>query len=1538
MTDIPGKSKPRSLRGHLKKLFRRNHPGQLESPRSRSPSVGTSAGEGSERKTSVTQPGLLNHTTAPDPFKGRSNRVPSDLVADVLDPKPPTHLTDLTCDGTKGRVDEDNPSSSKADCSVSTAGIGTKAYEGIKTSLRMAAQLGDVFPPVKSTAAGLLFIFDIVDAYGENRGEFDKLLKRVEVLSAIIASCPRDVSQEALDRFSGLSRTLREKEELLKQKLNPNRSKIERAILSSKDKEDVLKVTQEIKTVIEIAMFESITRNEQRTLQVVGGINWLKEHVEIIEQASGAIYNVERDVEFLRKSEVLKKLGDVEGAEHTNPDSGTGCTPGSRLSLLAALLVWASDPRSSHIFWLSGPAGTGKTAVSKTFCSQLAARKILGASFFCTLKERDLRNVYLIIPTLAKILAEERPDFGNALEQVLKSDRSCRTPTKMALKEQYLKLILEPAAKVFTPEDLLVVCIDALDECEDKDAIGQLLATLSRQPTVPLKFFLTSRPEISLRASFQPLNTHEWLRLYDIEDHVVKADIMLFLTERFRDVPVIYETYKDTWPPLEIEKIAEFSGKLFIVAFTAFKYITAPNGICLRRFKDFVQQSSDIKTRGVEALYEGILVEAFKDLEPSEQALIHSCLSLLVVAQKPLSPYDYGRLLDMDTYLVREAFKTLHSVVNIPDDQLDHDPISIYHASFVDFVVSERCRHRGEQWAIEVAGANSAAGDSCFRIMESMLCLGISGAKTSYKSNDDQPEPLKLPSELAYACIAWGGHVLSAGLSERWEQKVASTRLQELSNSIGDFIHNFETAITHSAPHLYLSAIPFHAALRTTATQASLPVFQSIPIVHHRRAIGREMFSVKIGAFSACQCLAFSPDGKYVAAAINSEKLGTWAIRVYTRGGQHARGVALMEHAQWISAIAYSPNGRYIASSSQDGAIRLWDAQTGLSTSKPLRGHNSIAWGVSYSPDGRYIASGSADNTVRLWDVETMQQAVGPLSGHTAGVQCVAFSPNGKYVVSGSADKSLRMWDAHTGQAVLEPMTGHTGMIRSVAYSPDGERIVSGSHDCTIRIWDMHTGRTAVGPITSHGAEVTCVAFSSNGNLVLSASSDKMIRLWDARTGEAACEPFLGHTHEVISAAYSPDGRCIVTGSIDNTIRFWDAEMELPASNSASSHVDMITAVAYSPDGSCIASSSETNAVRIWDARTGGLSLALDRTDDGAGAHSVAYSPDGKLIASAINDKTVRVWHAQTGKAAFGGMVGHSDIVECAVFSPDGKTIASGSADSTIRLWDSHTGEPLGDPMTGHSAVVYTIAWSPDGNHLVSCSKDKTVCVWDLTGAQRVFEPMTGHDDVVWSVAYSPDGKHIASGSRDTTIRVWDAETMRSVFNPITGHTEAVLAVAYSPNGKFLASASHDGTIQLWDARTMKPELAPIIGHGAGIHSLAFSPTGDHIASVSFDTTLRVWKLPQSISMLVASPIQASQSHDGDIFLHDYPHGTYTIRRDGWVRNSSDDLLLWVPPACRSGLYCSGLEHIIGNIATTKVELSRAIAHGVDWLKVYIAS
>ncbi|KAF5336455.1 hypothetical protein D9611_006666 [Ephemerocybe angulata] len=648
-------------------------------------------------------------------------------------------------------LDRFNRRSASASPRGSMSTTRNKLFEGVKTALETVVTVADVFPPLKSTAAGLLVLLKAIDDYGENRKEFTRLSERLKVLSEIMVSFPAEFPEEVGDRFRGLASIVEESQKILEERLDPKRSKIERFILSPRDKEEVLKITQEISFAIEIAMFQSTIQNEFRTLQVVG--------------------TIKKDVKFLRRSELFKKLGEVAGAEYSNPERGTGCTPGSRIGLLARLFVWATDPNSPHVFWLSGPAGTGKTAVAKTFCTQLDERRLLGGSYFCSLKEQDLQDVYLIIPTIARIMAQTRPDYGSALQDVLEDEEGCRTPTKMALEVQYVKLIQKPAEKAFKSGDLLVICIDALDECRNTDAIAHLLTVLLTTATRHVKFFLTSRPEVALRESFETSTKHGQLRLYDIEAHIVKADILLFLTERFRSVRSIYQYYQASWPPPEIEQIAEFSGKLFIMASTAFKYITERNGVSIQRFKDFAQQSSGRKTHGVDALYSDIMAEAFRDLEPSEQELIHSCLSLLISAQRPLSPYDYSKLLDKDIYLIREAFKALHSVVQVPEEGIDDGSISIYHASFVDFVTSHTPRE--QRWAVEKAIAHAATGDACFRIMNSMLCFGISGAQTSYLSNGDQLTPLKLASELGYACTAWGDHAIYAGLeSEPRQQKL----------------------------------------------------------------------------------------------------------------------------------------------------------------------------------------------------------------------------------------------------------------------------------------------------------------------------------------------------------------------------------------------------------------------------------------------------------------------------------------------------------------------------------------------------------------------------------------------------------------------------------------------------------------------------------------------------------------------------------------------------------------------------------------------
>ncbi|KAJ2929070.1 hypothetical protein H1R20_g8021, partial [Candolleomyces eurysporus] len=1439
------------------------------------------------------------------------------VEGDPSDPLPPAQSS-IPAAATSHAANK--PQESTAHVEHQPAGLASKIYEGVNATLR------------KSVAAGLLVICETIDAYGENKQEFDELLKRVEVLSRIMDSCPPDVSQEVKDRFDGLLRTLEEKQKMLQEKVNPARSRVERVMLAPQDKQEVLKLTQEIRFAIEIAMFDVIVENRAQTLQIVSGVTWLKERIDVIEDHTGIMRTIERTVQSLKRSNTLLKLGRVEGAEHSNAKRGPGCIPGSRVSLLAMLLVWATDPSSPHLFWLSGLAGTGKTTVSKTLCSQLNDRGLLGASFFCTLKESDKRDVYLIIPTLAKILAEERPKFGDALEAILESDRGCRNPAEMELKDQYSKLILQPAEKTFAANELLVLGVDALDECEDQDAVKLFLAAIvSQRPTIPLKFFLTSRPEISLRESFEASTHHGWLRLHDIEADIVRADILLYLNERFKHIPRVYKHYQADWPPPEIQTILNVSGTLFIIAATMVAYIATYSGNHLKRFQELGRPASNVQLSGIGALYSRILTEAFKELEQEEADMICSCLSLLLTAQKPISVNTYAKLLSTDALAIREAFKSLHSVVQIPDEGCDDAPISIFHASFVDYLTAEK--YHGNQWAIDRCTAHCHTAGACFTLMDSGLYFGISGAKTSYRSNDDQPTSLQVEAALAYACTAWGEHVLHAGITQLlqlkiqefvetekvlywlealsvlknvsyahntlWQisKKLVSTELGPLLNNIGDFVHNFAAPISHSAPHLYLSALPFYAATEQPV-HALLNIAESVPIIHHNLAQKQvvSMIPTQQGIWS----VAFSPNSKYIVSGLWNGVIQLWSAQT---------GQAVLEpmtgNSHSVKSVAFSPNGKYIVSGSLDSTVRVWDAQTGKPALQPMTGHGSIIRSVAFSPDGKYIASGSDDKTIRLWDAQTGQPVLEPILGHSDHVSSVAFSPDSKYIVSGSDDKTIRLWDAQTGQPVLEPMTCHSNYVWSVAFSPEGKYIVSGSADNTIRLWDAQTGQPALEPMI-----------------------DNTIRVWDAQTGQQALEPITGHGEYVTSVAFSSDGRYIASGSADETIRIWDADTGQPALEPMTGHEDHVKSAAFSPDGKYIVSGSADKTIRLWDAQTG-QPVFKPMTGHSDYVTSVAFSSDGNHIASGSDDNTIRLWDAQTGEAALEPMVGHSHYVVSVAFSPDGKYVVSGSADKTIRLWHAQTGQPVLEPITGHSDYVTSVMFSPDGKYIVSASDDNTIRLWDGQTGKPALEPMTGHSEYVKSVAFSPDGKYIVSGSEDNTIRLWDAQTGQPALEPIMGHTDYVTCIAFSPDGKYIVSGSDDKTIRLWDAHTGQPASEAMTGHSDCVLSVAFSPESKYIVSGSADKTIRLWDAQREQPALKPT----AECNSKLLFLHNFQAGTLTFNNNGWIQNSSGDLLLWVPPYCQTGLHHNHNCLIIGNLQTTKVELTNAVYHGPDWQK-----
>ena len=175
------------------------------------------------------------------------------------------------------------------------------------------------------------------------------------------------------------------------------------------------------------------------------------------------------------------------------------CLKGAREDALQQLDGWLEDARGQRVFWLNGPAGTGKSATAQTFADITFSEGKLGASFFCSRDFEDRSNLQGIFPTLAFQLAYRHPLFRERLLEVLRADPGIG---RQSLCSQLEKVIIGPlkATHIST-----LIIIDALDECKDEEPTSTILSMLSHYVNeIPnIKFFITGRPEPRIHSGFR---------------------------------------------------------------------------------------------------------------------------------------------------------------------------------------------------------------------------------------------------------------------------------------------------------------------------------------------------------------------------------------------------------------------------------------------------------------------------------------------------------------------------------------------------------------------------------------------------------------------------------------------------------------------------------------------------------------------------------------------------------------------------------------------------------------------------------------------------------------------------------------------------------------------------------------------------------------------------------------------------------------------------------------------------------------------------
>ncbi|RXW21436.1 hypothetical protein EST38_g4439 [Candolleomyces aberdarensis] len=393
------------------------------------------------------------------------------------------------------------------------------------------------------------------------------------------------------------------------------------------------------------------------------------------------------------------------------------CHPETRVEVQKEMVSWIidgdRDEATKEIMWVTGPAGTGKTAIMGSVSSTCQGEGILAAThFFSSFSgSADRRSKQYFVPTLAYQLVQHKP-LSQVARQILSVIDRNPAIFERKLQVQFDQLILEPLRACRNHPGRLewpkVILIDGLDECEadtvtrskedDQIEILSVLKEAASDPNFPFRIIIASRPEHAIMRFFVDVASSMTRELFLDEKYNPDADMMLFLESKFANIRRQCHL-PSLWPREDVRQtlITNASGQFIYVA-TVGRFMEGSAKDPDQLLNQVLQLSNIMAGNHplapLDLLYTHILKSS---PEPHLSVLWLNMIfreryldtsgspEQILTPTEPPAPF-VRWFLELYRGQASHAFRNLNSLVSTPSMEDRDSPYRLYHKSLVDFL------------------------------------------------------------------------------------------------------------------------------------------------------------------------------------------------------------------------------------------------------------------------------------------------------------------------------------------------------------------------------------------------------------------------------------------------------------------------------------------------------------------------------------------------------------------------------------------------------------------------------------------------------------------------------------------------------------------------------------------------------------------------------------------------------------------------------------------------------------------------------------